>query len=171
MGNFASKKEEREPAVSGRVITHETPPERRKTKTLVGARTTRSQVKKRRDYSNNDEAVSTNGTTASRNARSSSTKKRSRSGGDDDEKPVNKKPRYHKTWDECYADLCAFHKKYGHARVPSNEEHIALANWLYNQRKRKKSAYRGKMLSKEKIAKLDDLGVDWKIPKCNRFGG
>lgn len=120
--------------------------------------------------------MSTHGTITTRNSnyRSSlhTNKKRARISDDDDDKVPTakrlkkKKPKQYKNWDERYADLCAFRKKYGHARVPSDEEHIALANWLYVQKKRNKPGYyRCSPLSKEQVAKLNRVGVDWNIGK------
>eukprot|EP00544_Gedaniella_sp_CCMP2646_P003716 CAMPEP_0202496516 /NCGR_PEP_ID=MMETSP1361-20130828/20118_1 /ASSEMBLY_ACC=CAM_ASM_000849 /TAXON_ID=210615 /ORGANISM="Staurosira complex sp., Strain CCMP2646" /LENGTH=171 /DNA_ID=CAMNT_0049127871 /DNA_START=94 /DNA_END=606 /DNA_ORIENTATION=+ len=92
----------------------------------------------------------------------SRTKKRVRSDQAATTRPQKRSKHMHKTWDERYADLLAFKKKYGHARVPSNKEYVGLANWLYVQKNRNKPGpYRCSKLTNEQVAKLNRLGVDW----------
>lgn len=94
------------------------------------------------------------------------TKKRIRSDQAATTRPQKRSKNMHKTWDERYADLLAFKKKYGHARVPSSKEYVGLANWLYVQKNRNKPGpYRCSKLTKEQVAKLNGLGVDWSIRK------
>jgi hypothetical protein len=63
-------------------------------------------------------------------------------------------------WLVRFMELKAFRKKFGHCRVPAeDEEHHQLWKWLYFQKTQKK------MMSAKRRKLLDALGVDWSIEK------
>ena len=63
-------------------------------------------------------------------------------------------------WDRHYKEIKAYKAKFGHCNVPFRRKlYEKLANWVFNQRK---EYFSGK-LSKERIAKLEDIGFLWEI--------
>lgn len=179
MGNFASKT---------RVATNE--PAREKdafapkpsaSATTVTQRKTRSQTQRearrmkspmQKEANGSSNVAKKSAVDTQQSAATRTSKKRTRGEQEDapasSAKPPTKKKskRTFKTWDERYVDLYAFHQEYGHTVVPSNPQYIGLANWLYVQKRRNRAeSYRCSKLSKEQVAKLNKLGVDWKIGK------
>lgn len=62
------------------------------------------------------------------------------------------------TWDERFADLCAFKSRFGHTRVKAKwTENPLLGGWVVRQR----YEYRKKELKEEYIQRLNAIGFDW----------
>ena len=62
-------------------------------------------------------------------------------------------------FDEMMAKLRAFKQEHGHCRVPRCYKDSKLANWVKNRRSEKKR----EVLSKERVAKLDEIGFEWEV--------
>ena len=68
-------------------------------------------------------------------------------------------------WDKRFAELLVYKERFGHTRVPAKwSENKPLGHWRHNQRLFRRQ---GK-LSKERIARLDEIGFEWEEP--DRFG-
>jgi superfamily II DNA or RNA helicase len=62
------------------------------------------------------------------------------------------------TWDERFAELCAFKKRFGHTRVRVKwAENPLLGSWVVGQRVK----YRKQELADELVQKLNDIGFEW----------
>ncbi len=62
-------------------------------------------------------------------------------------------------WEQMYQELMVFKKKYGHTKVPQElKENKSLGAWVSNQRSNKTK----KILSAERIRKLNKIGFLWK---------
>jgi hypothetical protein len=62
------------------------------------------------------------------------------------------------SWEERYEQLEHYQKGYGHCRVPERSVDVpGLGQWVKNQRR----DYKGKKLTPEKIAKLEELKFQW----------
>jgi hypothetical protein len=62
-------------------------------------------------------------------------------------------------WEQRYQELVDFKKKYGHVKVPQDfKENKVLGRWVSSQRRHKTA----KLLSKERIARLNKIGFLWK---------
>jgi hypothetical protein len=65
-------------------------------------------------------------------------------------------------WMKQYNELVEYKFKVGDCNVPSRDkEYPSLAHWVCNQRK----YFKSKSLSKDRIAKLDQIGFTWEIVK------
>ncbi|MCX7591253.1 MAG: helicase associated domain-containing protein [Kiritimatiellae bacterium] len=65
-------------------------------------------------------------------------------------------------WEEMFAELLAFRKKYGHCLVPETwPKNPKLARWVQSQRQRKRM---GK-LSRDRMARLEAAGFIWHVHK------
>ena len=65
---------------------------------------------------------------------------------------------FDKGWEGRFEELTAFHRRFGHTRVPAKwKENPPLAAWKFQQRKR----HRAGQLSAERKARLDALGFEW----------
>ena len=63
-----------------------------------------------------------------------------------------------RTWDERFADLCAFKSRFGHTRVHVKwPEDPLLGGWVVRQRQ----DFRKHRLSEDCIAKLNSIGFEW----------
>ena len=64
-------------------------------------------------------------------------------------------------WDEMYLQACRYKNEHGHLNVRQNQD-LRLFHWLANQR----SAYRGtlksRLLTEERIALLEAIGMQWR---------
>ena len=72
-------------------------------------------------------------------------------------------------WHYKYDLLCAFHRENGHCRVPVHFSvgAVKLGKWVSNQKTFYKNRMAGKTgagasISKERIAKLNAIGFEWK---------
>jgi hypothetical protein len=64
------------------------------------------------------------------------------------------------TWHRGFAELTAYHQRFGHCRVPRDwPENQRLARWVWFQRQRHKYG----LLLPEEFARLESLGFAWKI--------
>ena len=65
------------------------------------------------------------------------------------------------TWDDNFEKILIFKEKYGHTNIPrpGGKKVSPLANWVNNQRKK----YISKILSQDKIDKLNSIGFVWNI--------
>jgi len=72
---------------------------------------------------------------------------------------VNLTPRWEKkTWEERFADLCAFKKKKGHCSPTQHScDDLSLCSWAYKQRENMKDG----SLSAEGLRLLTEIGFDW----------
>lgn len=62
------------------------------------------------------------------------------------------------TWDERFADLCAFKERFGHTRVKVKwPENPLLGAWVVSQRYK----HRKKQLADEYVQRLNAIGFDW----------
>jgi superfamily II DNA or RNA helicase len=62
------------------------------------------------------------------------------------------------TWDERFADLCAFKERFGHTRVKVKwPENPILGTWVVSQRYK----HRKKELADEYVLRLNAIGFDW----------
>ena len=62
-------------------------------------------------------------------------------------------------WEEMFLELTNFKKVYGNCNVPAKwEENPKLGNWVSKQRQCK----RKKLLSQERVRRLEELGFQWK---------
>jgi len=68
--------------------------------------------------------------------------------------------RVHKSWEERYTDLQAYHQAFGHARVPLDEIG-GLGQWVKRQRDLQAQGN----LSKERMQRLEELQVVWKTKR------
>jgi hypothetical protein len=66
-------------------------------------------------------------------------------------------------WELRFSELEAFHKRYGHCKVPRGwEENPGLRAWVLRQ------LYRKEALNDDRIQKLDGLGFRWLGPNRGR---
>lgn len=66
------------------------------------------------------------------------------------------------TWDERFAELCAFKERFGHTRVKVKwEENPLLGQWAVDQRYRRR---RGE-LRKDFEDRLNSIGFEWELPR------
>ena len=66
------------------------------------------------------------------------------------------------TWDDRFAELCAFKAQVGHTRVPARwAENLLLGQWAVDQRYRRR---RGE-LRKDFEERLNSIGFEWEIPR------
>jgi hypothetical protein len=69
-------------------------------------------------------------------------------------------------WEANYETALAYYQRHGNLDVPNKyktEEGKALGQWLYNQRRyRLSKTYR--VLTAERVERLDALGMDWRMP-------
>jgi hypothetical protein len=76
---------------------------------------------------------------------------------------------YETYWEQHYAELCKFHRVYGHCRVPQRGRTAALSAWVVDQRGRWHHPGReGPPLSYRQKQLLDKLGFDW-VPIESRW--
>ncbi len=69
-------------------------------------------------------------------------------------------------WNKGFSRAKAYYEKYGDLYIPvtyKNEDGYALGKWLYRQRE----IYRKGELTKERVALLDSIGMDWGYTRTN----
>lgn len=64
-----------------------------------------------------------------------------------------------KKWERRFKELEVFKEKFNHLKVPFNCEYNALAQWVSKQIRNYNR--KSPLLDKEKIAKLENLGITW----------
>jgi predicted helicase len=65
-------------------------------------------------------------------------------------------------WNKMYGELCAYKERFGNCNVPAVwQDNPSLGTWCSNQRQ----DYRKGKLSSERIARLEEIGFEWKIGK------
>lgn len=75
------------------------------------------------------------------------------------------------SWDEMYGYAKAYYEKMGHLQIPKTyrtEDGHSLGLWLRTQRAVRKGVQRG-VLSEERIAKLDEIGMCWTVREQDRW--
>lgn len=78
---------------------------------------------------------------------------------------------YMSNWDECYAYAKAYYETNGDLKVPKRymcEDGYKLGLWIYTQRRVREGAVKGN-ISEEQIKRLDEIGMEWKVIKNDRF--
>jgi hypothetical protein len=69
-------------------------------------------------------------------------------------------------WIERYNELVEYKRKFGDCNVPQRHQaNPSLAQWVHMQRK----VFKSKSLSRERIAKLNQIGFTWEINKANNW--